>query len=119
MLLMSNRTRHILAGIHPFGNRMNGDARFVKGSVKRADWWDTATPYHYVRLEEQGDNDILVVGGEDHPTGMKPHEYYDAWARLEAWARQRWPMAGEVAYKWTGQASSSIEGSLASQEVQK
>ena len=35
-------------------------------------WWDTAspqTPYHYTRIEQQDDHDILVVGGGDHLTG--------------------------------------------------
>ncbi|GLJ25667.1 hypothetical protein SUGI_0491660 [Cryptomeria japonica] len=36
-----------------------------KGSVKRANWWDTYDPYHYVRLEQKVDYDVLIVGGED------------------------------------------------------
>jgi len=34
--------------------------------------WDTADPYHYVRLQHQNGQDILIVGGEDHKTGQ-PH----------------------------------------------
>ncbi len=43
-----------------------------QGSVAQVQWWDTAspqTPYHYTRIEEQDDHDILVVGGGDHLTG--------------------------------------------------
>ena len=35
------------------------------------EWWSTASPYHYVRTEEQDDHDILVVGGGDHLTGAR------------------------------------------------
>ena len=44
------------------------------GIVEDALYWDTADPYHYVRLEQsrKGGNDILLVGGEDHKTGQFP-----------------------------------------------
>ena len=37
--------------------------------------------------------------------GMKAHEVTAAhsYENLEAWARQRWPVAQEVLYRWTGQ----------------
>ena len=34
-------------------------------------WWDTSSPYHYIRIEQQEDHDILVVGGGDHLTGAQ------------------------------------------------
>ena len=44
--------------------------------VKAVQYWDTASPYHYVRTEDHPEHGlILIVGGEDHPTGMKPNEY--------------------------------------------
>lgn len=69
----------------------------------RASWWDTASPYHYVRLEDKDDDEILVVGGEDHVVGINPTDYKDAYGLLEQWARARWPAAQEVVYRWTGQ----------------
>lgn len=74
---------------------------------RKSQWWDTATPYHNVRIEEREDYDILVVGGEDHNSGMKLEDYQDAHSNLEKWAKKRWTSAGEVLYKWTGQASIS------------
>jgi glycine/D-amino acid oxidase-like deaminating enzyme/nitrite reductase/ring-hydroxylating ferredoxin subunit len=74
-----------------------------KGSVERASWWDTMTPYHYTRVESFDDHDVLVVGGSDHPAGQHPSEYYNAYAQLEQYARERWTQAGEVLYRWTGQ----------------
>lgn len=68
-------------------------------------WWDTATPYHNVRIEEKEDHDILVVAGENHDSGKKFEEYQDAYSKLEQWAKKRWTSAGEVVCNWTGQAS--------------
>ncbi|CAI5986733.1 unnamed protein product [Closterium sp. NIES-65] len=73
-----------------------------KGSVKRANWWDTASPYHYVRVEEQEGRDVLVVGGGDHPVGMPATQYHDVWGDLERWARPRWPMAQQTLFRWSG-----------------
>ncbi len=43
----------------------------MQEGFKEGQYWDTAMPYHYVRRE----GNILVVGGEDHHTGVKPKEY--------------------------------------------
>ena len=69
---------------------------------RRANWWSTDSPYHYVRLQPEGDHDVLVVGGGDHPVGMRASQYRDVWGELEEWARRRWTMAGPVLYKWSG-----------------
>jgi glycine/D-amino acid oxidase-like deaminating enzyme/nitrite reductase/ring-hydroxylating ferredoxin subunit len=67
--------------------------------------WDDGMPYHYVRLmrsKETGVNDLLIVGGEDHKTGQ--HEEGGApFGRLERWTRERYPMVGEVKFRWSGQ----------------
>jgi glycine/D-amino acid oxidase-like deaminating enzyme/nitrite reductase/ring-hydroxylating ferredoxin subunit len=73
------------------------------GSVVDALYWDTCDPYHYVRLEAGVSGcDLLIVGGEDQRTATTD----DAdirYRRLECWARERFPRAGEVAYRWSGQ----------------
>ena len=44
--------------------------------VKAVQYWDTASPYHYVKTEDHPEHGlILIVGGEDHPTGIKPDQY--------------------------------------------
>ncbi|MCO5583184.1 hypothetical protein L7F22_037092 [Adiantum nelumboides] len=83
--------------------------KLKKGSVKKAQWWDTNSPYHYIRIEEKDDFDVLVVGGNDHPTGIKGKDYLDPYSSLEKWARERWTEAGEVLYKWTGQVYKPID----------
>lgn len=76
---------------------------------RRASWWDTAEIYHCVRIEEKEGYDVLIVGGEDTSTGMKPADYHDPYTNLEKWAKARWTAAadGEVVYKWTGQVKRS------------
>jgi glycine/D-amino acid oxidase-like deaminating enzyme/nitrite reductase/ring-hydroxylating ferredoxin subunit len=77
--------------------------RVPKGSVTDALYWDTGSPYHYVRLQPLNDtSDALIVGGEDFKTAHDD----DAgvrFERLEQWARERWPAAGERITQWTGQ----------------
>jgi glycine/D-amino acid oxidase-like deaminating enzyme/nitrite reductase/ring-hydroxylating ferredoxin subunit len=79
-------------------------ARVPPGSVPVALYWDSADPYHYVRLH----GDVLIVGGEDHKTGQQD-DAYDRFAYLEAWARERFPI-GEVEYKWSGQVMEPVDG---------
>ena len=84
-----------------------------RGSVTPALFWDTADPYHYVRLQPidaagvaptKGDvlMDALIVGGEDHRTG-KADDGDVRWQHLIEWARARWPQAQEVLARWSGQ----------------
>ena len=82
--------------------------RVPSGSVTRALYWDTPDPYHYVRLQDRGSNEVLIGGGEDHKTGQADNadERFD---RLEAWTRERWPMAEEVEFHWSGQVMEPID----------
>jgi glycine/D-amino acid oxidase-like deaminating enzyme/nitrite reductase/ring-hydroxylating ferredoxin subunit len=83
--------------------------RVPKGSVTRALFWDTLDPYHYVRLQNDVENDILIVGGEDHKTGQA-NDGWDRFARLEQWTRERFPQIGEVEYRWSGQVMEPVDG---------
>ncbi len=73
-------------------------------SVTRALYWDTADPYHYVRLH----GDVLIVGGEDHKTGQED-ESVDRFRRLEQWTRERFPIQG-VEFQWSGQVMEPVDG---------
>jgi Rieske Fe-S protein len=78
-------------------------ATVAKGSVARALFWDTPTPYHYVRLQEHdAQRDLLIVGGEDHRTGQED-DAEERYARLESWMCERFKQAGPVAFRWSGQ----------------
>jgi glycine/D-amino acid oxidase-like deaminating enzyme/nitrite reductase/ring-hydroxylating ferredoxin subunit len=98
-------------------------ARIPKGSVRRALYWDTLIPYHYVRIQSNGKRngeayDVLIVGGEDHKTGQpgelfiegdKYHKTHKAkevsapFMKLEHWARERFPMMEQIEFRWSGQ----------------
>ena len=82
--------------------------RVPSESVTRALYWDTPDPYHYVRLQDRGSDEVLIVGGEDHKTGQADNadERFD---RLEAWTRERWPMAKDVEFHWSGQVMEPID----------
>jgi glycine/D-amino acid oxidase-like deaminating enzyme/nitrite reductase/ring-hydroxylating ferredoxin subunit len=80
-----------------------------KGSVTKALYWDTPDPYHYVRLQEAVGHDVLVVGGEDHKTGQAD-DMGDRFDHLETWTRERFPLAGEVAFRWSGQIMEPVDG---------
>lgn len=80
-----------------------------KGDIQRAQWWDTLSPYHYARIESKPDFDVLILGGEDHPSGLlQPDEYPPAFENLEKYGRAHWPV-GEVIYKWTGQLYEPVD----------
>jgi len=48
------------------------------------------------------------VGGEDHKTGQA-HDSETRFARLELWARERFPVAREVLHRWSGQVMETID----------
>jgi len=92
-----------------------------KDLLPKALWWDTGDferdakvpPYHYVRLHPFNEtHDLLISGGEDHPTGDTakteiPEE--DRYDLVEIWTRQHFPI-GEVVYRWSGQVMEPMDG---------
>jgi glycine/D-amino acid oxidase-like deaminating enzyme/nitrite reductase/ring-hydroxylating ferredoxin subunit len=80
--------------------------------VPAALYWDTAHPYHFVRVVRSSHHDereMLIVGGEDHRTGDDGHPE-GRWDQLEAWARARVPDAGAVVARWSGQVMEPADG---------
>ncbi|AUN98824.1 FAD-dependent oxidoreductase [Bacteriovorax stolpii] len=71
--------------------------------------WDTLDPYHYSRLYERENFDVLIVGGEDHKTGQND-EPKNCYLRLEAWARKKFPLIQETLYQWSGQVMEPVDG---------
>ncbi len=80
--------------------------RIPEGKIEKALYWDTAEPYHYLRLAAP---DVLIVGGEDHKTGQQSHPE-KSYENLEVWLRSQIPYAGEVLFKWSGQVMESMDG---------
>lgn len=80
-----------------------------RGSVPDALIWDTADPYHYVRLQPQGAQDCLIVGGEDYKSGTED-DAAGRFDRLEAWARAHFPALTEITHRWSGQVLEPMDG---------
>jgi len=88
-------------------------ARIPRGYIPTALVWDTADPYHYVRIQRMHDHgdewDLLIVGGEDHRSGQAEHTE-ERYEHLEHWARERFPLMEDVVYHWAGQVMETIDG---------
>ena len=82
--------------------------RVAKGRIPDALFWDTADPYHYLRLEPHRDHDIVIFGGEDHKTGQAS----DTAARFDRLERKLASIAGaiEITHRWSGQVIETADG---------
>jgi glycine/D-amino acid oxidase-like deaminating enzyme/nitrite reductase/ring-hydroxylating ferredoxin subunit len=86
-------------------------ARVRRGAVPTGLYWDTADPYHYVRLldpQGDGEHDVLIVGGEDHKTGQGGDDEAARFDALERWTRQRFPIEA-VEHRWSGQVIEPVD----------
>lgn len=80
------------------------------GAIPHAQWSDTLDTYHYVRVQRLAEGrDALIVGGEDHKTAHH-NDGAERLERLERWARERWPAAGRVLARWSGQCMEPHDG---------
>ncbi|MGE5179899.1 MAG: FAD-dependent oxidoreductase [Bacteroidota bacterium] len=114
VVVATNSPINELIGVHPKQAAYRTyviAARVPRGRLLPALLYDTLTPYHYVRLQPlpETDADWVIVGGEDHKTGQADDA--DArWAALEAWTRERFPSAGPVERRWSGQVLEPADG---------
>ncbi len=121
LLVATNTPINDLVAIHtkqaPYMTYALG-AKIPRGSVPRGLYWDTEDPYHYVRTQQmtndssgdpRADDDLLIVGGEDHKTGQAS-DTTERHLRLEQWARPLFPMMGPIEYTWSGQVMETIDG---------
>jgi glycine/D-amino acid oxidase-like deaminating enzyme/nitrite reductase/ring-hydroxylating ferredoxin subunit len=90
-------------------------AKIKKDAIPTALYWDTGNqnsenlvaPYHYVRIQkiDRDENyDLLIVGGEDHPTGnfSSDNDIEKRYSQLESWSKDRFPIES-IEYQWSGQ----------------
>ncbi|HET9662647.1 MAG TPA: FAD-dependent oxidoreductase, partial [Burkholderiales bacterium] len=113
VVVATNAPINDLVAIHtkqaPYMSYVIG-ARVPRGAVNKALYWDTQESYHYVRLHGVDDeHEILIVGGEDHKSGQAD-DTAERHARLEAWARERFPQMQQIEYLWAGQVMETIDG---------
>jgi glycine/D-amino acid oxidase-like deaminating enzyme/nitrite reductase/ring-hydroxylating ferredoxin subunit len=82
--------------------------RVPRGTVPDALFWDTADPYHYLRVEPHRSHDVVIFGGEDHKTGQADDttERYD---RLDATLAALAPGIA-ITHGWSGQVIETPDG---------
>lgn len=86
-------------------------ASLPQGTVPKALYWDTADPYHYIRVQKHLSDpqlEWLIIGGEDHKTGQD--ENIDAkYESLKKWAKERFPMVDKFERHWSGEVFVPID----------
>jgi glycine/D-amino acid oxidase-like deaminating enzyme/nitrite reductase/ring-hydroxylating ferredoxin subunit len=82
--------------------------RVAAGHFPDALFWDTADPYHYLRIERHRDYDVVIFGGEDHKTGQAKDTNV-CFDRLERTLRS---MNGDIdiTHRWSGQVIETPDG---------
>jgi glycine/D-amino acid oxidase-like deaminating enzyme/nitrite reductase/ring-hydroxylating ferredoxin subunit len=95
--------------------------KIPRGSIPKILLWDTGDkdsvwhthPYHYVRVSDYNEDfDLLISGGEDHKTGQAEKENIPEEGRYEklySWTKNKFPLAGEVLYQWSGQVMEPMD----------
>jgi len=81
--------------------------RVKKGLLPDALFWDTADPYHYLRIDAQSDHDFAIFGGGDHKTGQADTE--QCFAKVEAEAKALIPGL-QLSHRWSGQVVETNDG---------
>ncbi|CAF2885475.1 unnamed protein product [Rotaria sp. Silwood2] len=85
-----------------------------KGIIERALYWDTDEPYNYYRLtsddKSNSSKELLIVGGKDNLV-LILNLYLISFKNvfLEAVARSKFPVAGKLRYRWSGQVTEPLD----------
>lgn len=82
--------------------------RIASGTVPDALFWDTADPYHYLRIEPHRGFDVVIFGGEDHKTGQVS-DTNACYNRLERTITKLLPEI-EITHRWSGQVIETADG---------
>lgn len=81
-----------------------------EGTLPRGLYWDTESPYHYVRTQPWAEGeDLLIVGGGDHKTGQRPPGA-NPFGPLTTWVRERFPRVDRPVFAWSGQVLEPADG---------
>ncbi len=83
-------------------------ARAPAGTAAASLFWDTSSPYNYLRVDSRPDHDYIIFGGCDHKTGQE-EVHSDAFAVLEQRLKAIVPGA-VIDHRWTGQLTESHDG---------
>ena len=81
--------------------------RLPNGLVPEASYWDTADPYHYLRVDPHRGFDYAIFGGKDQKTAQD--EPTASFRELEASALRILPQL-EITHRWSGQVVETNDG---------
>lgn len=82
--------------------------RVPKGTIPDALFWDTSSPYHYLRLDRQRDYDYAIFGGQDHKTGQAA-DTTECYRALEETVKRIIPQI-DITHHWSGQVIETHDG---------
>ncbi len=71
-------------------------------------YWDMDEPYHYMRLTEDENGPLLIIGGEDHKTGEK-EDTATCFKGLEEYAHRHYDVRS-IDYHWSAQLYDPVDG---------
>lgn len=116
--------KHLVIATHsPIDNRFEAPARLSstltyvisakisEGSFPDEMYLDTEKPYHYVRTHGEGDETIIMVGGEDRPVGDDDNTD-NRYVKLENYLQTKLMPGVEVNLngRWSGEILTSADG---------
>lgn len=82
--------------------------RVPSGTIPDALFWDTADPYHYLRLDRRQTYDVVIFGGQDHKTGQVA-DTESCYTALEQTLKQLVPDV-DITHRWSGQVVETPDG---------
>lgn len=81
-----------------------------KSALAEGTYENTRSPYHYFRVDRQGENDRMIIGGEDHRSDI-PVNDEKSFQALENFTKQ---LLGSIPHtitkRWMGPICESIDG---------
>jgi Rieske Fe-S protein len=83
-------------------------AKLPKGLLPEAAFWDTSSPYYYLRIDRRRGFDFAILGGEDHKTGQES-DTESPYRRLHQKLEEILPSA-HVTHRWSGQVIETNDG---------
>lgn len=79
------------------------------GNLPEMIWSDTASPFHYLRIDRSNSGELVaVLGGEDHKTGTVS-DTEKCFERLRRFLL-RWMPSAKVEKQWSGQVIETADG---------
>lgn len=80
-----------------------------KGRYEEATYEDGDNPYHYMRVDSNGDHDLLLVGGEDHRAELKL-DAKKVFGELEKYTEETFGEKFPVTRRWSGLILEPLDG---------